>query len=88
MTQLLSGLIDLVVNLCAEYIPSYDFTSGTYDRISDGITSVVSFLVDVNCFVPLGDIATIILLTVAVRLFKFTLFMGNWIVRRIFDIIP
>lgn len=88
MTSLLTGLIDFVINFCNTHIPSYDFESQTYNQISDGILSVVSFLTDVNFIVPLGDIATIILLTIGLKLFKFSLFAGNWVVRRICDLLP
>lgn len=88
MTSFLTGLIDFVINFCASHIPEYDFSSETYMTISDSIVAVTNFLVDVNFIIPLGDIATVILLTIGLRLFKFSLFMGNWLIRRICDIIP
>lgn len=88
MNGLLISIIDFMVNFINSHIPSYDFESGTYNKISDGITSVVHFLTDVNFIIPLGDIATIIILTIAIRLFKFTLFAGNWLIRRVCDLLP
>lgn len=88
MTSLLTALIDFMINFIGQTIPSYDFEAETYNKISGGITSVVSFLTDVNFIVPLGDIATIILLSLALHLFKFGLFCGNWVVRRVCDLIP
>lgn len=88
MTTFLTGLIDFMVNLIGTHIPEYDFTAETYNQFSDSIVAVVNFLTDVNFIVPLGDIATIILLTVALKLFKFSLFVGNWLIRRVADFIP
>ena len=88
MTTLFTGLIDFFINFCNTHIPAYDFESQTYNQISDSVLAVVSFLTDVNFIVPLGDIATIILLTIAIRLFKFTTFAGNWLIRRICDLLP
>lgn len=88
MTSLFTGLIDFLINFCNSHIPAYDFEAQTYNQITDSILAVVSFLTDVNFIIPLGDIATIILATVAIKLFKFSLFAGNWIVRRVCDILP
>lgn len=88
MTSLLTSLIDYLVNFVGNHIPSYDFEAETYNNISGAVTSVVSFLSDVNFIVPLGDIATIILLSLGMHLFKFGLFCGNWLVRRVCDILP
>lgn len=88
MTSLLTGLIDFLINFIGDTIPSYNFESETYNSITGSITSVVSFLTDVNFIIPLGDIATIIILTIGLKLFKFGLFCGNWLVRRVCDILP
>lgn len=88
MTSLITGLIDFLINFVGQTIPAYDFESETYNTISDSILAVVSFLTDVNFIIPLGDIATIIVLSLGLHLFKFGLFCGNWIVRRVCDILP
>ena len=88
MTNFLVTIINLVIEFCGNVIPAYDFESETYNRISDSISAVVSFLTDVNFIIPLADIVTIALLVFGLRLFKFALFAGNWIVRRICDLLP
>lgn len=88
MTNLLAGLIDFLINFIGDVIPAYNFELETYNNISGSITSVVSFLTDVNFIIPLGDIATIIILSLGLKLFKFGLFCGNWIVRRVCDVLP
>lgn len=88
MTSFLISIINFAVNFINSHIPSYDFESSTYNNVSDGITSVVHFLTDVNFIVPLADVAVIMSLTIGIRLFKFTLFAGNWLVRRVCDLLP
>lgn len=88
MTVFLGSLIDFMINFVNAHMPSYDFESGTYIKISSALDFVVNFLADVNFIVPLGDISVIIILTLGIRVFKFTLFAGNWIIRRVCDILP
>ncbi len=88
MTDFIIGLIDFAINFCSTRIPSFDLESSTYSSVTDAIPVVVNFLSQVNFIVPLGDIVTIIFASLGLRLFKFTLFIGNWVVRRIFDVIP
>lgn len=88
MSIFIGKAIDFMINLINSIMPSYDFESGTYTQISSAVDFIVNFLADVNFIVPLGDIATIIILSLGLRVFKFSLFIGNWIVRRVCDIIP
>lgn len=88
MTNLITSFIDMIIDLCNMVIPSFDFDSSTYTLIGGSILTVTKFLTQVNFIVPLGDIVQIIVLTLGLKLFKFTLFAGNWLVRRVCDLIP
>ena len=88
MTDLLVSFIDFIINLFNRIIPSYDFSSETYTKISDSLPIVVDFLADVNFIIPLGDIVLIMVISCGFKLFKFSLFVGNWLVKRVFDLIP
>lgn len=88
MTGMIVDLIDFLINLCSTHLPEYHFSADTTNQISSSITTVAKFLTDVNFILPLGDIITGMVLAVGLRIFKFTLFAGNWIIRRIFDVIP
>ena len=88
MTDLLVGFIDFIINFFGKVIPSYDFSADTYAKISDSLPIVVDFLADVNFIIPLGDIVLIIVISCGFKLFKFSLFVGNWLVKRVFDLIP
>ena len=88
MTDLVVAVIDFLINFFNTHIPAYDLDVETYNKISNGITSVIEFITDANFIIPLSDIVTIIMLTLGIRLFKFSLFAGNWIVNKITDIIP
>lgn len=88
MTGFLVSLIDFAINFCSNHLPAFDLESSTYNSVSAAIPVVVEFLSQVNFIVPLGDIVVIIMVSIGFRLFKFSLFVGNWIVRRVFDVIP
>lgn len=88
MTLLIVAFINMLVNFASNHLPSYDFESGVYNGISDAIVSVVDFLAQINFIVPLGDLAYMLLMVIAVRLASMALFVANWIIRRIADVIP
>lgn len=87
MTDLIVSILEFLTEFFSEHIQAYNFESETYNSITGGITSVVEFLTDVNFIIPLSDIVTIIMLTLGLRLFKFSVFGGNWLFRRLVDII-
>ena len=88
MTDLIISFINLLFGSFMSLLPDFNFNSSTYSSVESGFTSVVSFLADVNFIVPLSDIFIIISIKLALCLFKMGLFTGNWIIRRIADIIP
>ena len=88
MTGLITSLLDMIINFCNANLPTYNFDNAYYSSMSSSVTMIVKFLADVNFIVPLVDIAKIMMLSIGLHLFKFGLFCGNWIVRRICDIVP
>lgn len=88
MTELLVAFINLLADGINNFIPVYDIPQGTYNTVFGSINSVIAFLTRANFIVPLPDIALILSADISVRIFKLALFGGNWIIRRIADIIP
>ena len=88
MTDMIVFFIEMIKELCNNMLPSFDLDPATYSLIDNSMVTVTKFLTQVNFIVPLEDIVDIIVLTVGLKLFKFTLFAGNWVVRRVCDLIP
>ena len=88
MTNFIIDLIEYLIQFFHDTIPTFDFDTATYSNISNAIVTVTEFLSNVNFIIPLPDIAAIIVISIGMRLFKFGLFAGNWIVRRICDLLP
>lgn len=88
MTDAVVTFIDFLITVFDFFIPSYDLSADTYLKIEDSLGVVINFLMDVNFIIPLSDIITILLLRIAIKLFYFILFVGNWAVNKITDIVP
>lgn len=88
MTVLICTILNMIAQFLDTSIPAFDFEAATYETIRDSVDAVVNFVLSANFIVPLKDISIIIGIDLAVRLWKFSLFIGNWVVRRVCDIIP
>lgn len=88
MTNLIVSFLDMLINMCSSHLPEYSFSPAVYNNIAGTIATVVKFLSDANFILPLSDIFLGLTISVGLRLFKFSLFAGNWLVRRICDILP
>ena len=88
MTDFIVDVIEYLIQLLHDTIPTFDLDTATYSNISNSIVMVTEFLSNVNFIIPLPDIAAIIVISITLRLFKFGLFAGNWVVRRICDLLP
>lgn len=88
MTQLIISIIDLIAGLAIQVFPKTDYMSHLPDNFSSGVATVVKWLQMINFIVPLNDIIKMITLIITFTLSGFLLFVLNWIIRRIFDVIP
>lgn len=88
MTALITGCLDFVAESLSTLLPVYDLSQSNYDTVASAISTVADFLRQVNFIVPLSDIMAMIGIDLGIRIFKFALFVGNWVIRRVADIIP
>lgn len=88
MGYLLNWLAGDAVELINNYLPVYQLDQSVVTGVSQACTNIKDFLEAVNFIVPLPDIMLIISVDIGIRLFKVAMFCGNWIIRRIADIIP
>ena len=88
LTNFLISLINFVSSGIQNLFPSFSFANQYMDNISSAMQSMYTFLAGVNCFVPLPDIFLIISIDLGIRIFKLILWVGNWTLDQIFEIIP
>ncbi|RKD23754.1 hypothetical protein SAMN02745883_02431 [Caminicella sporogenes DSM 14501] len=86
---LLEGLLVSVINFIGnmiDLIPSFDLGIG--DKLSNSIQYMANLVAGAGILIPVNDIFFILSLMIGFRLFMFTVFAVNWVIRRIADIIP
>lgn len=88
MTGLITGSLDFVASFINSMLPVYDLSDSAYNTISTSLTTLADFIRQVNFIVPLSDIMVMIGIDIGIRIFKVTLFIGNWTIRRVMDVIP
>lgn len=88
MTDLIISIINLIAGLAIQVFPKTDYMSQLPSGFSSGLNTVIKWLQMINFIVPLNDIIKIITFVIAITLSGFLLFVLNWIIRRIFDVIP
>lgn len=89
MTELILNFIEflknqLLFNLFGELSLGIDLVR----NIDIYLSSFLDFLEKVNFLIPLPDMFICLSVTIFLRVAKFVLFVANWIIRRIFDVIP
>lgn len=69
-------------------IPDDSALNTILNGVTNGIDFVLDLLQKVNFIVPVGLIFTLLLMTFVQDIVLFALFIGNWVVKKIFDVIP
>lgn len=87
MTEFAVGFLDLLKGLI-EHLPDLSVENEVIANMSDGMDTIFGFIAQVNFFIPLDHMLTIIGLVYAIRCSKFIVFAVNWVIRRIADFIP
>lgn len=87
MTNFLKGLFDILMD-AVNSMPTLSLDSESLSSIGNALTTVVSWIKIVNFMVPLDTIFLIMTLVIGFRILKFSVFIANWIIRRIADFFP
>ena len=87
MTEILVNFFNFLASLAVKF-PDLSVDNAALSRMSSGMDEVFDFLGQGNFFIPLDHILMIIGLVYSIRAAKLVLFVVNWIVRRIADVIP
>lgn len=87
MTDIIVKVLNWMAGL-VEKLPDMSLESSSMSSITSGLEMIINFLAQVNFLVPIDTILLIISIVYGIRLAKFLIFVGNWVLRRIFDLIP
>lgn len=88
MTDIICGVLNFFRDLIINHFPNLSLESGTLSSISNGFDMVIQFVAQINFLIPLPTVLIILSLVYGIKLAKFALFLVNWVIRRIADIIP
>lgn len=88
MTSIICSVLNFITNLILNHFPSFSIESGTLGSIASSFSTVMDFLSQINFIVPLPTCLMILSLVYGIKLAKFVLFLINWVLRRLADIIP
>lgn len=78
--QFLKGIVGM--------LPDLSVNNSILSNMSSGVDMVFEFIGKVNFFIPLDHMLIILGLVYSIRAAKFLVFVINWIIRRIADVIP
>lgn len=88
MTQLICSLIDFAIDLVAMILPDITLPEEVVNAINTGSGSVAEIFNNVNFIIPVPLIFKILILMITFRFGNVMLWALNWIIKRIFDVIP
>lgn len=86
--MIIAKFLEILKNMAETFLPAMVVGGNFMSNIVSAIVSISEFCKDANFIVPLPDIVIIITIDLAIRVFKVSLFCGNWVFRRIMDVIP
>lgn len=88
MTQIIVAIIDFVNGIISFLLPDMIFVTDLFTNFATYLESFTDFLIKVNFLVPLPTLFTCIRIMLTIKIVKFGVFVYNWVVRAILDVIP
>lgn len=87
MTQIIVSFFKLLQGLVSK-LPDLSVNNAALSNMISATDTVFAFIGKVNFFIPLDHMLVILGLVYTIRAGKLLLFVINWIIRRIADVIP
>lgn len=88
MTDMIVGVLHLLKNFIVNVIPEVSIGASAIENAHAALTTIMEFLSVASFLVPFKTIFAIVGIVYGFRLVKFGVFIVNWVIRRIFDVIP
>lgn len=83
MTDILCSFLEFVSDMILTHFPDFSIGASNFDMIMKSLDKVFTFIAPCNFIIPLDTILLILSLVYGFKFGKFTLFLVNWIIRRI-----
>ena len=87
MTNIICNFLNWLAGAIVEHIPVIGLGS-TLENVTTAISKMCEYIGKLNWLIPVGDIILILGIFCTIQITKVIIFVVNWVVRRIFDIIP
>ena len=88
MTGIIVKFIKVIVGIVSFLFPDNLFMADVFQNFNSYWDTFIDFLAAVNFLIPLPDIMLAFSFMVSITVIKFTLFIVNWVIKRVFDVIP
>ena len=88
MTGIILKFIKIIVGIVSFLFPDNLFMADVFVNFNSYLEIFIEFLATVNFLIPLPDVFAAFSFMVTITIIKFTLFITNWIIKRVFDVIP
>ena len=88
MTNLIINIIEMINNLINFLLPDTLFLVDVFTNFANNLNTFTDFLIAVNFLIPLPTVFTCLGLILTVKIIKFNIFIYNWFIRAVLDVIP
>lgn len=88
MTELICNFIDFIIELSSLILPDIAFATDLFSNFGNYIEIGLDLLIKVNFLVPVPLIMSILFIQLMLRIIFIALYILNWVIRRVFDVIP
>lgn len=88
MTELINNFIDFVVELVMFVVPEITLAPDIISNIGEYMEIAIDILKKVNFLIPVPLIFQIVGLIVTFKVLSVAIWGTNWVIKRIFDVIP
>lgn len=88
MTDLINSFIDIIVEFAMFFWPEILIEPEIISNIDKYISFAIDLLKQINFLVPVPLIFTVLSIQITLKVGTFALWIVNWIIKRVFDVIP
>lgn len=88
MTELICNFIDFILELVSLVYPDISFVWDFLANISSYLDIGLDLLLKINFLIPVPLIMGVLFVQLMLRIAFIALYIINWIIRRVFDVIP
>lgn len=88
MTDIILSIINFLKSFIWFLLPDVIFVTDVFTNFATYLNYFTDFLIKVNFLVPLPTIFTCLRIMLTIKIVKFGVFMFNWFVRAVLDVIP